>query len=154
MIPVVGKPAPAFSLAADDGTTVTLKDLKGQPVVLFFYPGDDTPTCTKEACAFRDDFPRFTKSKAVILGISPDSVQSHAKFRKKYDLPFTLLADPGHAVADRYGVWAMKKRFGVSYMGVVRTTFVIDAAGKLRNVFTVTRVAGHSAEVQEALKTL
>jgi peroxiredoxin Q/BCP len=150
----VGKAAPAFSLVADDGSTVALKDLKGSPVVLYFYPADDTPTCTKEACEFRDSFPQFRKSKAVILGVSPDTVASHVKFKKKYKLPFTLLADDGHAVADKYGVWGKKKLFGVSYMGVIRTTFLIDAGGIVRHVFTVKRLAGHIDEVEAAIKAL
>jgi peroxiredoxin Q/BCP len=149
-----GKPAPAFALTADDGSTISLKDLRGRPVVLFFYPKDDTPTCTKEACAFRDDFPRFGQADAVILGVSPDTPVSHARFRKKYKLPFRLLSDPDHVVAGRYRVWGKKKLFGVSYMGIVRTTFVIDAEGRLRNTFNVTRVAGHSEEVQAAIEAL
>ena len=150
----VGKAAPAFALAADDGSTIALKDLKGRPVVLYFYPADDTPTCTKEACEFRDAFPQFKKSKAVILGVSPDTVASHAKFKKKYKLPFTLLADEGHAVADKYGVWEKKKLFGVSYMGVLRTTFLIDAEGIVQHVFPVKRLAGHIDQVEQALKGL
>jgi len=150
----VGKAAPAFSLVADDGSTVTLKDLKGSPVVLYFYPADDTPTCTKEACEFRDSFPQFKKSKAVILGVSPDTVASHVKFKKKYKLPFTLLADADHAVADKFGVWGKKKLFGVSYMGVIRTTFVIDADGIVRHAFAVKRLAGHIDEVEAAIKAL
>jgi peroxiredoxin Q/BCP len=150
----VGKAAPAFSLVADDGSTVTLKDLKGSPVVLYFYPADDTPTCTKEACEFRDSFPQFKKSKAVILGVSPDTVASHVKFKKKYKLPFTLLADADHAVADKFGVWGKKKLFGVSYRGVIRTTFVIDADGIVRHAFAVKRLAGHIDEVEAAIKAL
>ena len=150
----VGKAAPAFSLVADDGSTVALKDLKGSPVVLYFYPADDTPTCTKEACEFRDSFPQFKKSKAVVLGVSPDTVASHVKFKKKYKLPFTLLADDRHAVADKYGVWGMKKLFGVSYMGVIRSTFVIDADGIVRHAFTVKRLAGHIDQVEAAIKAL
>lgn len=150
----VGKPAPAFALVADDGRTISLKALKGRPVVLYFYPKDDTPTCTKEACAFRDDFPRFEHLDAVLLGVSPDTPESHARFRSKYELPFTLLSDPDHAVAGQYGVWGKKKLFGVSYMGIIRTTFVIDAGGTVRNVFNVTRVAGHSAELQQAVAAL
>jgi peroxiredoxin Q/BCP len=150
----IGKPAPAFTLVADDGRTISLKDLKGRPVILYFYPRDDTPTCTKEACAFRDDFPRFELLNGVILGVSPDTPASHAKFRAKYKLPFTLLSDPDHAVAERYGVWGKKKLFGVSYTGIVRTTFVIDGAGMLRGVFRVTSVAGHAAEVAQAIAAL
>ena len=145
------KKAPAFSLVAHDGTTVALSDFLGRTVVLYFYPKDDTDGCTKEACDFRDAFPRFKKSKAVILGVSPDSVESHAAFRTKYGLPFTLLSDPDHAVAERYGVWQKKKTFGKSYMGIVRTTFVIDAKGTVQRVFNVKRVAGHAAEVEAAI---
>ena len=153
-LPKTGEPAPYFSLLADDGTPVTLNDFKGQPVILYFYPKDDTPGCTTQACALRDDFPKFRKSKAVILGVSPDSVASHVKFRKKYDLPFTLLSDPDHIAAKTYGVWQKKKNFGISYMGVVRTTFVIDGSGIVRNVFSVKRVASHAEDVREAVEAL
>lgn len=146
-----GDTAPAFSLTAHDGSTVALRDLRGSPVVLYFYPKDDTEGCTKEACDFRDAFPRFKRTTATILGVSPDSVESHVKFRKKYDLPFTLLADEDHTVSKAYGVWQKKKMWGREYMGIVRTTFVIDAAGKIREVFTVKRVAGHVDEVEHAL---
>jgi peroxiredoxin Q/BCP len=153
-LPKPGSPAPDFSLLAHDGSTVTLKDFKGKPVILYFYPKDDTDGCTKQACALRDDFPKFKASKAVILGVSPDSVESHVKFRKKYDLPFTLLADPDHAVAEKYGVWQMKKTFGVSYKGIVRTTFIIDGKGIVQKVFTVKRVASHADDVREAVNAL
>jgi peroxiredoxin Q/BCP len=150
----VGNAAPAFSLLADDGSTVALKDLRGSLVVLYFYPADNTPTCTKEACEFRDAFPSLKRSQGVILGVSPDTVASHAKFKRKYELPFTLLADPDHAIADKYGVWGKRKLFGVSYMGVIRTTFVIDAGGIVRHAFTVKRLAGHIDEVNAVLKAL
>lgn len=149
-----GAAAPRFTLKTDSGEKVSLSDFRGRPVVLYFYPKDDTTTCTTQACAFRDDFPKFESLGAVILGVSPDSVESHVKFRKKYKLPFTLLADPDHAVADAYGVWGRKKLFGVSYMGIIRTTFVIDGAGKIRNVFNVKRVAGHADEVRQAITSL
>jgi peroxiredoxin Q/BCP len=123
-------------------------------VVLYWYPKDDTPGCTTQACELRDTFPRFRDSGAVILGASADSVESHAKFRKKYDLPFTLLSDPDHAVAEAYGVWQQKKTFGLAYMGIVRTTFIIDAAGVLRRVMPVKPVAGHAAAVEAALSEL
>jgi peroxiredoxin Q/BCP len=148
----IGKRAPAFTLQTDEGKTVSLDDFRGRTVVLYFYPKDDTTTCTQQACEFRDQFPRFTKSGAVILGISPDSVASHVKFKRKYQLPFTLLADDGHAVADRYGVWKLKKRFGVTYMGVVRTTFVIDGDGVLRAIVPVPKLAGHIEKVEEIVK--
>ena len=146
-----GRPAPDFSLAADDGTRIALKDLRGQTVVLYFYPKDDTPGCTQEACDFRDSLPRFKKSKAVVLGVSPDSVASHARFKAKFGLPFTLLADQDHAVAERYGVWQQKKFMGRKYMGIVRTTFIIDAKGIISHIFTVKRVAGHVEQVEAAL---
>jgi thioredoxin-dependent peroxiredoxin len=146
-----GDKAPDFSLTADDGTQIALKDLRGSTVVLYFYPKDDTPGCTKESCDFRDALPQFKAANAVILGVSPDSVASHARFRAKYGLPFTLLADPDHAVAERYGVWQQKKFMGKKYMGIVRTTFIIDPKGIISHVFTVKRVAGHVDEVEAAL---
>lgn len=149
-----GDPAPSFSLKAHDGSTVALRGLRGGAVVLYFYPQDDTEGCTKEACDFRDAFPRFKRTKATILGVSPDSVESHVKFRTKYDLPFTLLADPDHVVAKAYGVWQKKKMWGREYMGIVRTTFVIDAAGTIRHAFKVKRVAGHVDEVSDALAAM
>jgi peroxiredoxin Q/BCP len=147
----VGDKAPDFSLTADDGTQIALKDLRGQHVVLYFYPKDDTPGCTKEACDFRDALPRFEAAKAVILGVSPDTVASHARFKAKFGLPFALLADPDHAVAERYGVWQQKKFLGRKYMGIVRTTFIIDPRGIISHIFTVTRVAGHTDQVEAAL---
>jgi peroxiredoxin Q/BCP len=134
-MPAVGKAAPAFTLDTDTGERLSLRDLKGKPVVLYFYPKDDTSGCTAEACEFRDAFPRFDKSKAVILGVSPDPVKSHQKFKAKYELPFTLLADTDHAVAEQYGVWKEKSMYGRKYMGVDRTTFIIDAAGKIAKIF-------------------
>jgi len=150
----VGKSAPAFTLDTDTGERLSLKDLKGKPVVLYFYPKDDTSGCTVEACEFRDAFPRFKKSKAVILGVSPDPVKSHQKFKAKYDLPFTLLADPEHTVLEKYGVWKEKSMYGRKYMGVERTTVIIDAAGKVAKVFEKVKPAGHAAEVDEAVKAL
>src|SRR4029079_4266849 len=122
-----GKPAPSFSLPSTDGKTISLAGLKGKKVVLYFYPKDDTPGCTKEACAFRDAFADYKKAGAVLLGVSPDDLESHEKFRGKYELPFTLLADTGHAVAEKYGVWKEKLNYGKKYMGIERTTFVIDS---------------------------
>ncbi len=153
-MPKAGQKAPDFKLLSDEGTEVSLKALKGTPVVLYFYPKDDTESCTKEACEFRELFPRFKKSGGVVLGISPDDVKSHAKFKKKYALPFTLLADTDTTVAQAYGVWGEKTLFGHKYMGVVRTTFVIDAKGKIARVFEVKKVAGHTADVEKALAEL
>jgi peroxiredoxin Q/BCP len=150
----IGKTAPAFSLDTDTGERLSLKDLKGRPVVLYFYPKDDTSGCTVEACEFRDAFPRFKKNKAVILGVSPDSVKSHQKFKAKFDLPFTLLADPDHAVCEAYGVWKEKSMYGRKYMGVERTTFVIDGAGKIAKIFEKVKPQGHAEEVEQALAAL
>jgi len=153
-MPALGKAAPAFTLDTDAGVKLSLKDLKGTPVVLYFYPKDDTSGCTVEACEFRDTMPRFKKSKAVILGVSPDPVKSHQKFKAKYDLPFTLLADTDHAVCEQYGVWKEKSMYGRKYMGVERTTFVIDGAGKVAKIFEKVKPKGHAEEVQAALAEL
>jgi len=150
----VGKAAPAFTLETDAGERLALKDLKGRAVVLYFYPKDDTPGCTVEACEFRDAFPRFKGSKAVILGISPDSVASHKKFKEKFALPFTLLADVDHDVAEKYGVWQKKSMYGKSYMGVARTTVLIDQDGKVAKVFEKVKPAGHAEAVEQALAAL
>ena len=150
----VGKSAPAFSLDTDAGDKLSLKDLKGRPVVLYFYPKDDTPGCTVEACEFRDAFPRFKGSKAIILGISPDSVKSHQKFKEKFDLPFTLLADEDHAIAEKYGVWQKKSMYGRSYMGIARTTFVIDKDGKVAKIFEKVKPKGHAEAVEQAIDEL
>jgi thioredoxin-dependent peroxiredoxin len=147
-----GKAAPAFSLESTEGKKLSLGDLKGKKVVLYFYPKDNTSGCTKEACAFRDIHPGFTKAGAVVLGVSPDDVKSHAKFRGKFDLPFTLLADPDHAVAEKYGVWKEKSMYGKKYMGIERSTFVIDSAGKIERIFRKVKVEGHEVEVMEAVK--
>jgi peroxiredoxin Q/BCP len=153
-MPQVGEPAPDFTLATDEGGELTLSALRGRPVVLYFYPKDDTTGCTEQACGFRDAFPRFEAGDAVILGVSPDSVKSHAKFRAKHDLPFTLLADEGHAVAERYGVWAEKSMYGRTYWGNLRTTFVVDRDGRVARVFERVKPAGHAAEVAAALDEL
>jgi thioredoxin-dependent peroxiredoxin len=152
-MPTIGKAAPAFTLESDAGERVSLKDFKGQTVVLYFYPKDDTPSCTTEACEFRDLFPRFRRGKAVVLGVSPDPVKSHVRFRKKYDLPFTLLADVGHAVAEKYGVWKEKSMYGRTYMGVERTTFVIGPDGKVVHIFEKVKAAGHAQDVAALLAT-
>jgi peroxiredoxin Q/BCP len=148
----VGDLAPDFALEADDGRTVRLSDLRGRRVVLYFYPKDDTSGCTTQACGFRDQFPRFGSLDAVILGVSPDSVKKHQKFRAKYDLPFTLLADVGHAVADLYDVWVEKSMYGRKYWGNERATFLIDADGRVERVWEKVKPAGHAEEVAAALE--
>ncbi len=130
---------------------MSLADFAGRNVVLYFYPKDDTETCTKQACAFRDALPDFAALDAVVLGISPDSAKSHARFRARYDLPFTLLADEDHAVAERYGVWREKTLYGRTYMGIVRSTFVIDAQGRIRAHFDSVRLKGHIDAVAAVL---
>ncbi len=147
-------PAPDFQLQDDTGTPRKLSDYRGRPVILYFYPADDTPGCTKEACNFRDDYSQYQKASISILGVSPDSVKSHAKFKAKYQLPFPLLADEGHKVCDAYGVWGPKKMMGREYEGVLRTTFLIDAKGKIAHVFENVRPSEHSTEVLGALQSL
>jgi peroxiredoxin Q/BCP len=149
--PAVGAPAPDFSLTSDEGATVTLKGMRGRPVVLYFYPKDDTPGCTVEACAFRDDYGEYERAGAVILGVSPDSVSSHQRFKAKFGLPFPLLADEGHRVADAYGAWGEKKRPSGTTMGILRTTFLIGGDGKLLRVFENVKPEGHSREILSAL---
>jgi thioredoxin-dependent peroxiredoxin len=153
-MPTVGKPAPPFMLSTDSGDAVSLADFKGKNVVLYFYPKDDTSSCTIEACEFRDTMPRLRKGKAVVLGVSPDTVKSHLKFRTKFKLTFPLLADIDHAVAERYGVWQEKSLYGRKYMGVERTTFLIDGKGVLRKVFEKVKSEGHAEEVAVALAEL
>jgi peroxiredoxin Q/BCP len=153
-VPAQNDVAPDFTVLTDEGKTLTLSSLRGKPVVLYFYPKDDTPGCTTEACELRDAFPRFSKSKAVILGVSPDDVASHQKFKKKFNLPFTLLADTDHAIAEGYGVWVEKSMYGKKYMGVQRATFVIGPDGRIATVFPKVKPEGHAAEVEEALKPL
>jgi peroxiredoxin Q/BCP len=145
-----GTTAPAFKTKDDNGEDVSLKDFKGQKVVLYFYPKDDTPGCTKEACSFRDAYSKFKKQGIKLLGVSPDSEASHQKFITKYKLPFTLLADREHAIAEAYGVWGEKKFMGRTYMGVLRTTFLIDEKGKIKKVFEKVKPEDHAAEVLEA----
>jgi peroxiredoxin Q/BCP len=149
-----GAEAPDFSLAADDGREVRLSALRGKPVVLYFYPKDDTPGCTKEACAFRDRSAEIEERGAVVLGVSPDSVASHGKFRDKYGLNFPLLADPGHTVADSYGAWREKNMYGKVSMGIQRSTFLIDAKGVVRKVWKKVSVDGHDEQVLSALAGL
>jgi thioredoxin-dependent peroxiredoxin len=151
---VAGSLAPDFTVDTDAGTPLTLSSLRGRPVVLYFYPKDDTSGCTTEACEFRDLFPRFDGSKAVILGVSPDSVKSHVKFKTKYELPFTLLADTEKTVAQAYDVWKEKSMYGKKYMGVERTTFLIDAKGMVAKVFAKVKPAGHADEVMSAISAL
>lgn len=146
-----GIPAPDFELMDDAGTLRRLSDYRGQKVLLYFYPKDDTPGCTTEACNFRDDYSAYMDANVVILGVSPDSVKSHSKFKTKHDLPFPLLADPTHAVCELYGVWGRKKFMGREYDGVFRTTFYIDPKGNIARVFENVKPAGHSAEVLQAL---
>ncbi len=131
-----GKKAPAFKLKDQNGNLHSLSDYKGKNVVLYFYPKDNTSGCTAEACNFRDEFPKFKNINAVILGVSPDSVESHKKFAEKYNLPFTLLADENKEVVEKYGVWKQKSMYGRKYMGVERTTFIIDADGKIKKIFS------------------
>lgn len=146
-----GDPAPPFSLPADDGRTVSLADFRGKKVVLYFYPKDDTPGCTTEACGFRDSWAEVVRAGAVVLGVSPDGVSSHARFRKKHALPFPLLADPDHRVAEAYGAWGEKTLYGRKHQGVLRTTFIIDEGGRIARVFERVQPAGHAADVLASL---
>jgi len=149
-----GNKTPAIKLKNQDGKTVSLNDFKDQNIVLYFYPKDNTSGCTKEACNFRDGFPKFGKLDAVILGVSPDSVESHKKFAKKYNLPFDLLSDEKREVVQKYDVWKEKNMYGRKYMGVVRSTFVIDKNKKVRKIFSKVKVADHNKEVMEAIKEI
>jgi peroxiredoxin Q/BCP len=146
-----GKPAPDFELTSDAGESVRLSDFRGTPVVLYFYPKDDTPGCTAQACGIRDSWGDFEQRGAVVLGVSPDSETSHVKFKQKYGLPFTLLADPDHKVADDYGVWAEKSYAGRTYWGVERSTFVIDAEGSVASVMRRVKPDTHTEQVLAAL---
>ncbi len=148
-----GKPAPDFELKSDAGETVRLSELRGKPVVLYFYPKDDTTGCTTQACGIRDAYGEFEREGAVVLGVSPDTEKSHVKFKEKYDLPFTLLADEGHVVADQYGVWVEKKYMGRTYMGVARSTFVIDTDGIVKRVMHKVKPAEHADDVLETLRS-
>ena len=149
-----GSKAPAFTLTADDGTKVRLTDLKGSPVVLYFYPKDDTPGCTREACAFRDQKAALQKLGARVFGISPDDVTSHEKFRDKYDLNFPLLADLDHKIAEKYGAWREKNMYGKKSMGIQRSTYLIDANGKVAKLWKSVKVDGHDEHVLAALTQL
>lgn len=151
-MPKEGSMAPNFAAKDANSETVRLKDLRGQKVVLYFYPKDDTPGCTKEACSFRDAFADFKKSDIKVLGVSKDSEASHKKFAAKYKLPFTLLADPDHSIADAYGVYGEKKFMGRTYLGVKRVTFLIDEKGKVKKVFEKVKPEEHAREVLEAFE--
>ena len=149
-----GKKAPAFTLTTDDGAKVRLAALKGAPVVLYFYPKDDTPGCTREACAFRDRHEKFGRLGATVLGVSPDDEQSHARFRDKYSLNFRLLVDQDHEVAEKYGAWREKNMYGKKSMGIQRSTFLIDSQGKVAKVWKRVQVDGHDEAVLAALVEL
>lgn len=146
-----GDPAPDFELLTDAGEPLRLSSLAGKKVVLYFYPRADTPGCTREACEFRDQFPRIEKKGTVVLGVSPDKPASQAKFKQKYQLPFTLLSDTEHKVAEAYGVWKEKNMYGKKTMGIERTTFIIDEQGRIARIFPKVKVDGHAAEVLAAL---
>lgn len=153
-LPEVGQLAPDFTLPSTEGTDVSLSSFRGKrTVVLYFYPRDDTPGCTAEACSFRDLRSLFNENGAEILGVSPDTLKSHKKFQDKHHLTFPLLADPDHAVAEQYGVWQLKKFMGRQYMGIARTTFVIDTNGKIKAVFPNVKVEGHADKVLEAVRS-
>jgi peroxiredoxin Q/BCP len=146
-----GSPAPDFTLESDTGAQVALSQFRGRPVVLYFYPRDDTPGCTAEACGFRDDYEAYQERGAVILGVSPDDVASHVRFKDKHALPFTLLADPDHRVAEQYGAWGEKVLYGKKSVGLIRSTFVIDPDGNVVRAIRNVRVQGHSDDVLAAL---
>lgn len=147
----IGKKAPDFSLPDQDGVTRKLSDYRGKPVVLYFYPKDDTPGCTKEACSFRDSFADYRKAGIEVLGVSIDDENSHRKFREKYDLPFTLLADKDKKVVEKYGVWVEKTNYGKKYMGIARKTFLIDKDGIVTYIFDKVNTEEHASEVMEKL---
>lgn len=150
----IGKKAPDFSAATDGGGKIKLSDFKGKTVILYFYPKDDTPGCTKEACGFRDAKPNFSKAKAVVLGVSKDSVARHDKFKDKYDLNFPLIADEDGKICEKYGTWIEKSLYGRKYMGIDRATFLIDGKGVIRNAWRKVKVPGHVDEVLAAAKAL
>ncbi len=149
-----GGQAPDFTLPDDEGRMHTLSEYRGKPVVLYFYPKDNTSGCTKEACGFRDDYSAYQDAGVIILGVSPDSSKSHANFRTKYELPFILLADPDREVLKKYGAWGLKKLYGREYEGVLRTTFLISEDGNILKVFEKVKPANHSAEILAALQDL
>jgi peroxiredoxin Q/BCP len=149
-----GDQLPRFSLEADDGTTVTRDSLAGKNVVLFFYPKDNTTGCTQEACDFRDAFPRFGKIDAVVVGVSPDGLESHRKFKKKFQLPYLLLADEKHELADNFGIWKEKSMYGRKYMGFERTTVIVDRKGRVARIFPKVKIPGHIQEVEKVVREL
>lgn len=149
-----GDRSPEFSLQADDNTVVTRDSLKGKKAILFFYPKDDTSGCTKEACAFRDAFPEFGKIDATVIGVSPDGIDSHRKFKKKYALPYKLLFDENHRLADAFGVWKEKSLYGRKYMGIERTTVILDKNGRVARIFPKVKVPGHVEEVERAVREM
>ena len=149
-----GKKAPDFSATTDSGKTLKLSDLRGKPVVLYFYPKDDTSGCTAEACGFRDSLPNFAKVKAAVIGVSKDSVERHDKFKRKYGLTFPLVSDENGKICEKYGTWVEKSLYGRKYMGIERATFLIDKDGVVRKVWHKVKVAGHVDEVEESLKAL
>lgn len=153
-VPAAGDPAPDFALPDDTGTIHRLGDRRGGWTVVYFYPADDTPGCTTEACQFRDVQAEMADEDAVVWGISPDSAASHARFRAKFDLPFTLLSDTDHAVADAYGAWGPKQKYGREYMGIVRSTFLVDRDGRVARAWSPVKADGHAAEVLAALAEL
>ena len=146
-----GEPAPDFTATTDGGERLSLSDFRGKPVVLYFYPRDDTPGCTAQACGIRDAYAEFERAGAVVLGVSPDTEQKHVKFKEKYGLPFTLLADPDHEVAERYGTWGEKRHLGKTFWGVSRTTFLIAPDGTVAKVFPKVKPAAHADDVLAAL---
>lgn len=150
----VGQAAPDFTLQANSNRTISLQDFRGQYVVLYFYPKDMTPGCTTEACDFRDYHPEFARLNTVVLGISPDDVKSHDKFAAKHELPFPLLADPDHQVAEAYGVWVLKKMYGREYMGIERSTFLIDPEGTIVKAWPKVKVKGHVEDVLQTIREL
>jgi peroxiredoxin Q/BCP len=154
MLIAEGKTAPDFSLPDETGKTHKLSDYRGKTVVLYFYPADDTPGCTLEACNFRDDYLQYKAAGAVVLGVSPDDEESHDKFKKKYKLPFPLLADVGHKIAEKYGVWGDKTMFGKKYKGIIRSTFIIDKEGKVAKSYEKVKVPKHSSAILEELAQL
>ena len=150
----IGDKAPEFTMPTDGGGTVSLSALKGKPVVLYFYPKDDTSGCTAEACGFRDSLPDYTATGAAVIGVSKDTVASHDKFKKKYELPFTLGADTTGEVCENYGTWVEKSMYGRKYMGIERATFLIDKEGVVRNIWHKVKVTGHVADVLKAVQAL